>query len=141
MRKLGKAPECVLFTLEGHYPEIPQVGGNPLLRMYRRPKISLMELAEQFRMVAEDPRVKGVVIHLRPLDLPLAKLDVLRGLIDELRQAGKRVIIWSYTYDTGMYYLASSADEISAFTWWYSGTHGVVSTIYLFGGCFGEGWV
>jgi protease-4 len=112
MRKLGKAPEYVLFTLEGHYPELPQVGGNPLLRMYRPPKISLLELADQFRMVAEDPRVKGVVILLRPLDLPLAKLDVLRGMIYELRQAGKRVVTWSYTYDTGMYYLASSANEI-----------------------------
>jgi len=111
-RKLGKAPEYVIFTLEGQYPEIPQIGGNPLLRMYRRPKTSLMELADQFRTVAEDPRVKGVVIHLRPLELPLAKLDVLRGLIGELRQAGKRVITWSYTYDTGMYYLASSANEV-----------------------------
>lgn len=112
-RKIGKGPEVVSFILEGDYPEIPPVGGHPLLRRFRPPKTSLLELGRQMRTVAADPRVKGVILHLRPLTMPLAKIDVLRGLVHELQAAGKRVVTWSYTYDTRMYYLACATDEIT----------------------------
>jgi protease-4 len=39
-------------------------------------------------------------------------LDILRGYIQELQEAGKHVIAWSYRYTLGSYYLASAADEI-----------------------------
>jgi len=112
LRKVSKVPDYVVFTLEGDYPELPQVAGNPFLRWFRPPKLSLIELAEQFKTVAADPRVVGMVLHLRQLSMSFAKIDVLRGLITELRESGKRVVTWSYTYDTGMYYLATAADEI-----------------------------
>lgn len=112
IRRMKKAPEYVVFILEGDYPDIPKGGGNLLIRRFRPPKVSLLELADQFRCIAEDPRVKGVVLHLRPLDMPLTKIEYLRNLIGKLRAAGKRVLTWSYTYDTSMYYLASAADEI-----------------------------
>jgi protease-4 len=41
-----------------------------------------------------------------------ARLDTLRGLIGELREAGKRVVAWSYGYDDDTYYVACAADEI-----------------------------
>jgi protease-4 len=44
--------------------------------------------------------------------MPLAKIDVLRGYIQELQAAGKKVIAWSYHYGLGEYYLACAADEI-----------------------------
>jgi protease-4 len=112
IRKMKKAPDYVVFTLEGDYPALPQVGGNPILRRFRPQKVSLFELEDQIRTIAGDARVKGVVLHLRPLSMPLAKIDVLRGFIATLKTAGKRVVAWSYTYDTPMYYLASAADEI-----------------------------
>ncbi len=111
-RRIGKAPDYVVFTLEGEYSELPQPAGNLIMRQLRPPKISLQELAEQFRIVAGDPRVRGVLLHLRPLAMPLAQLDALRDVIAELRAAGKRVVAWSYTYDTATYYLACAADEI-----------------------------
>ena len=111
-RRLGAPPEYIIFTLEGDYPELPQISVNPLIRQLRPPKISLWELTERFRMIAADPRVKGIVLHIRPLSLTLAKLDVLRDSITNLRESGKRVIAWSYTYDTSLYYLACAADDI-----------------------------
>ncbi len=113
IRKLRQVPDYILYTLEGDYSQIPQVGGNPLLKMFRPPKISLMELNEQICRIAEDTRVKGVVFLLRPLDMPLAKVDELRRLFQKLREAGKTVMTWAYTYDTNMYYLASAADKIT----------------------------
>lgn len=112
-RKFSKAPDFVIFTLEGDYPELPQEGVNPLIRMIRPPKLSLLEITEQIRTVVDDPRVRGVLFHLRPLAMPLAKIDVLRGLIKELQVSGKLVITWSYTYDMARYYLASAADHIT----------------------------
>ena len=112
LRRVGKPPGFILYILEGDYPEVPVVGVNPLLRYFRPPKISLLEISEQIRMIAEDSRVKGVVFHLRPLTMPLAKIDVLRALFMELKSSGKAVVTWSYTYDTVMYYLASAADNI-----------------------------
>jgi protease-4 len=113
LRKMSKAPDYVIFTLEGDYPELPQENINPLIRMFRPPKVSLWELSDQIRTVVGDSRVKGVLFLIRPLAMPLAKIDVLRGLIKELQDSGKEVVTWSYTYDTRMYYLASAADRIT----------------------------
>ena len=85
VRRLRTPPDYVVFTLEGEYPELPQPPDNLILRRLRPPKISLQELAEQFRAIAGDGRISGVVLHLRPLDMPPAQLDSLRDLIHELR--------------------------------------------------------
>jgi protease-4 len=113
VRNVLKAPDFVIFQLEGDYPELPQEGVNPIIRLFRPPKTSLLELSEQIRTVRGDPRIKGVIFYLRPLEMPLAKIDVLRNLIKELKISGKMVLVWSYTYDTTMYYLATAADRIA----------------------------
>lgn len=112
VRRLKKAPQYVIFTLEGVYPELRPPRGSFWQRRLSPPPLSLQELAEQFRTIAGDPRVRGVVLHLRPLQMPFAQLQTLRDLLAELRAAGKRVIAWSHTYDTANYYVASAADEI-----------------------------
>jgi protease-4 len=112
LRRMMPAPDFVVFTLEGPYPQLKQPPRSLLHRAIRPPQLSLQELTEQFRVVARDPRVRGAVLHLRPLQMPLARLDTLRDLIGELRQAGKRVVAWSYSYDDGTYYVASAADEV-----------------------------
>jgi protease-4 len=112
LRRLSRAPDYVTFTLEGEYPELRQPPGNFIMRRLRPPKISLQELAEQFRTIAADARVRGVVLHLRPLDMLPGQLDSLRDLITELRAAGKRVVAWSYTYTSGTYYVACAANDI-----------------------------
>ncbi len=67
-------------------------------------------------MVAEDRRVKGVVLHLRALQLSpssgLAHLQTIRDLVEDLKRAGKRVIAWSTGYDTARYFVASAAQEV-----------------------------
>jgi protease-4 len=111
-RRLGKAPDYVMFTLEGEYPEVWDPPGNFIERRLRPPRLSLQEIAEQFRTIAEDRRVSGVVLHLRQLEMDQARLESLRDLILELRQAGKRVITWSTRYFPGTYFVACAADEI-----------------------------
>jgi protease-4 len=111
-RRLGKAPDYVMFRLEGEYSEVWDPPGNFIQRRIRPPRLSLQDLAEQFRTIAEDPRVSGVILHLRQLEMDQARLESLRDLILELRQAGKRVITWSTRYFPATYFVACAADEI-----------------------------
>jgi len=111
-RRLGKPPDYVIFTLAGEYPECWVSPGNFIQRRLRPPRLSLQELAEQFRTIAADPRVSGVVLHLRPLEMEQARLESLRDLISELRRAGKRVVAWSTRYGLATYFVATAADEI-----------------------------
>ena len=111
-RRLGKPPDYVVFVLEGPYPELPEPRSGFLRRRLFPTRPSLRELSEQLRAVAADPRVRGVVLHLRPLNMPPAQLQTLRDLIGELRSAGKRVVAWSHTYENNSYYVACAADEV-----------------------------
>lgn len=112
IRRLRKPPDYVTFMLSGEYSEYPQPRGNLIMRRVRPPKISLMQLGEQFRLVAGDPRVKGVVLHLRPLEMAPASIESLRDLVKELRDSGKRVVAWATFYAPSNYLVATAADEI-----------------------------
>lgn len=112
LRRLRRPPNYVAFTLEGEYPELPPDPGNFIMRRLRPPALSLQELAERFRQVAGDPRVRGVVLHLRPLQMAPAAIESLRELIAELREAGKRVVAWATFYVPSNYLVACAADEI-----------------------------
>ena len=111
-RRIGTPPEYVAFMLEGPYQELPDPPAGFLQRRLSQPKQSLSELGEQLRRVGGDPRVRGVVLHLRALSMPLSQLQTLRGLIAELRAADKRVVTWAHSYDSAGYYVASAADRI-----------------------------
>jgi protease-4 len=111
-RSLRKPPEFVLFLLEGDLPALPDPPRPRWQRLISRSRSNLKELGEYFDAVARDPRIKGVVLHLRPVPMPMATLQELRELFSKLRASGKRVIAWAPFYTTGTYYLACACDEI-----------------------------
>ncbi|MBW3589425.1 MAG: signal peptide peptidase SppA [Actinobacteria bacterium] len=112
LRRLGKAPECVSFILEEPYPVLSAPKAKGLQRLLQRKQTSLSDLRDRFERVAADRRIKGVVLHLTPTPVPLAHIEMLRGMVRDLRSAGKRVVAWSNSYDTSSYYLACACDEI-----------------------------
>ncbi len=111
-RLLGRAPDYVTFTLEGPYPEMAPPRPPFPKRLLSQKKPSLRVLGRQIRHVAGDRRVKGVVLRLCAVGSAPATLQSLRGLIAELRAAGKRVVVWANQYDMARYYVACAADEI-----------------------------
>lgn len=112
-RRLVRPPEYVVFLVEGPLPDLPPPRRGFLERhLAPAPPLSIWELSRRFEAVAGDPRVKGVVLHLRPLGLSPAKLDSLRGLIRNLRSTGKRVVAWASHYNRAAYYVACAADEV-----------------------------
>ncbi len=111
-RSLGKPPEFVIFILESDLPALPDPPRPLWQRFTSRPRLSLTELGQRFDAIGRDPRIKGVVLHLRPVGMPMATLQDLRELVAKLRKAGKRVVAWAPFYSTGTYYLACACDEI-----------------------------
>src|SRR5258708_6906515 len=111
-RSFGKPPEFVIFVLESDLPTLPDPPRPLWQRFTSRPRLSVTELGERFEAMARDPRIKGVVLHLRPVAMPMATLQDLRELVARLRKAGKRVVAWAPFYTTGTYYLACACDEI-----------------------------
>jgi protease-4 len=111
-RRLSRPPDFVLFTLAGEFSDYTEARGNFIQRRLRPPRPSLQELADRFEQIAADPRVRGVILHLRRMQMPAAQLETLRELIAGLKAAGKRVAAWSTYYNSGDYYAACAADLV-----------------------------
>jgi protease IV len=111
-RSIGKPPEFVLFVLDENLPALPDPPRPLWQRFFGRQRLSVKELAERFEAIGRDGRIKGVVLHLRPVGMPMATLQDLREQVANLRAAGKRVVAWSTSYTTATYYLACACDEI-----------------------------
>ena len=111
-RTLGTPPDYVIFVLEHDLPALPDPPRPLWQRFTSRPRLSVSELGERFDAIGRDPRIKGVILHLRPVGMPMATLQDLRELVAKLRKSGKRVVAWAPFYSTGTYYLACACDEI-----------------------------
>jgi len=111
-RSIGRPPAYVLFLLDEDLPALPDPPRPLGQRFPGKPRLSVRELEDRFEAIGRDTRIKGVVLHLRPAGMTMATLQDLRDLIARLRKAGKRVVAWATSYDTGTYYLACACDEI-----------------------------
>ena len=111
-RRAARSPAWVGFLIETPPPELPAPRGPFWQRFVNRPPVNVRDLRLQFQAVASDPAVRGVVLHLRAMQLPPARVDSLRELIGELRAAGKRVVCWASAYSSATYQVACAADEI-----------------------------
>lgn len=109
---IGKPPEYVLFVLAESLPPLPDPPRPFWQRFLGRQRLSVKELGERFEAIGRDRRIKGVVLHLRPVGMPMATLQDLREQVANLRRAGKRVVAWASSYTTATYYLACACDEI-----------------------------
>ncbi|MDQ6773557.1 MAG: S49 family peptidase [Candidatus Dormibacteraeota bacterium] len=102
----------VAFLLESPLDDLPAPRGPRWRRLLGRPAPSFRDLAAQLRAVAAERRVKGVVLHLRPVSMTAAQADALAGLVREVRASGKRVVCWAGAgYTAATYRLACAADE------------------------------
>ena len=110
--RLGRPPDYVTFLIEENMPALPDPPVPPWQRFFRRQRMSMRELGRRFEAIEKDRRIKGVVLHLRPVPMSLALLQDMRELVARLRKSGKRVIAWAPFYTTGTYYLACACDEI-----------------------------
>ncbi len=112
MKKGMRPPDYVTFTLHGSYPDLRQPPGGFLQQKMRGRVKSLQELENDFQLIAKNRLVKGVILHLGNLALPLSQLQSLTGMINNLQASGKEVITWATNYDNQKYFLATAANRI-----------------------------
>lgn len=74
--------------------------------------LALREVTEKLRFAREDPTVGGVALNLSGLSANYAMLWELRRSLEELKRAGKKVVVYCDNLDLPGYYLASAADRI-----------------------------
>src|SRR3990170_5175236 len=116
------APEFVVVTISGSLPERRELPGG-LLRWFlaRRglvelgpagPQESLEEWRERLRVLAGEPRVRGIVLKVTDLTAGPASVESLRASLTTLHASGKRVVAYAAALDLRTYWLASAADSI-----------------------------
>ena len=112
IRRIGRAPDVVSFTLEGELIELaPPVGGF-FRRRLNPPKPDLQDLAKAIRHVAAAKRIRGIVLRLAGLKMTPSAAQSLRDLVISVREQGIRVSVWSTHYGMLEYFLASACDQI-----------------------------
>ena len=116
------APEFVVLTVSGPLPERREAPAGLLRRLLARrglpelgpaaPQDSLEEWRERLRVLAAEPRVRGVVLKITDLTAGPASVESLRAALAAVRASGKRIVAYAAALDLKAYWLASTADSI-----------------------------
>jgi len=112
LKKGIRPPDYVVFTIEGSYPDLREIPESFLQKKLRGRVKSLQELEYDFQLIAKKPRVKGIILHVGNLSMPLSKIQSLAQMLQDFQTSGKEVITWATGYDTYSYYLATAANRI-----------------------------
>lgn len=106
-------PDYVLIELKGEIPEREAARGFLERRVpFLRKGLTVEALSRHLKVIAGDPDVKGVVLHLGELQAALPKLQNIRAAIQRFQRRGKRVVAYSSVLDLPRYYIGTAADEL-----------------------------
>lgn len=109
-----KIPDGAVLVLElgGEIPETPPLDA---LAQFTATGPALPTLLLQIEKAAADPRIEGVLLHLRSLSIGWARLQELRDAVAKLSETGKPVVAlldMETLNATREVYLASAATQI-----------------------------
>jgi protease-4 len=98
---------------------LPERSGPPRGFIERRlplppDPLSLQQLNERLRRVADADNARGVIFIFRGFSTGLATLQNFRAAVTRLRAAGKEAIVYTPHLDLPHYYAATAADRIIA---------------------------
>jgi protease-4 len=111
-RRRYRKLDYVLLRLPDALPMFSEGRGWLRQRFLGASPLSLWTLEQHFERIANDPRPKGVILRVSGLQMSLADLQTLRGLIARLRSRGKRVVAYAQGYDMATYYVASACSDV-----------------------------
>lgn len=111
-RSAVESGSYVLLDVGGNYAEEAPDG---LAQLFGHQSWSLLDLLLLIRDAGEDPRVTGMVVRVRPLEVGWAKTEEIRAALLGFRRSGKPLHAYIEIELTGgmkEYYLASAAERI-----------------------------
>ncbi|MGH9722366.1 MAG: signal peptide peptidase SppA [Bryobacteraceae bacterium] len=101
----------LMLQLEGEIPERAPVE-FPLPIFEQQASSTVHDIWDILRKAAADSRIKAVVIQPRDLAVGWAKLQEIRGELEQFRKSGKPLVAYLKTPGMREYYLATAADSI-----------------------------
>ena len=114
-RMRGARIDYVVLPISGTLPERSGPPRNFIQRQLPLPPepLSMQELNDRLRRIAEAENVRGAVFLLQEMTAPgLATLQNLRRSIERLHENGKEAIVYTPYLDLAHYYVATAADAI-----------------------------
>jgi len=112
LRQTRRAPHYVHMVISGPLPDLSAPKVSWWKAFFTRRPLSLQELTARAERIAMHKSVRGVVLHLRALDLPPARVQALQSIVRGLRHSGKQVIVWASSYRRAAYQVALCADKV-----------------------------
>lgn len=97
------------LTLEGAYPERPHIA--PGLLASEQP-VQLRDLVATLESVAARDDLAGLVIRLKSPALSSTQIEELAGAMQEIRDAGKPIHVFSENYAPPEILIAANADDV-----------------------------
>ena len=107
--------DYVVMPLSGRFPERdapPLSFIQRQLPLSNSPALSIEKLMRRFKAIEEAENVSGVLLILQGVGGGLGSLQSIRQGIERLKEAGKRIVVYTTALGTGHYFLATAANEI-----------------------------
>jgi protease IV len=123
----------LILRLEGEIPERPPIE-FPIPFFEQQTPSTVKDVWELLHKAAVDSRIKAVVIEPRGVSAGWAKLDEIRGDLEQFRKSGKPLIAYLKGPGTKEYYLATAADRIYMGPEEYLDVKGLRATMMFFRG-------
>jgi len=123
----------LILRLEGEIPERPPIE-FPIPFFEQQTPSTVKDVWELLRKAAVDSRIKAVVIEPRGVSAGWAKLDEIRGDLEQFRKSGKPLVAFLKGPGTKEYYLATAADRIYMGPEEYLDVKGLRATMMFFRG-------
>jgi protease-4 len=130
-----RAPDYVLIELKGSFPE-RKPPPRPFWQRFLpfgESSMSIEELNETLELIANTPKVRGVILRIGPISAPLARVQNIRAAIKRFRDRGKRVVAYTTGLDNHRYLVACAAEEILSVEAASYGVSGVGGAMPFFG--------
>ena len=106
-RLVGVFDRVPLLRIHTDYPYEPRAS------FFSEPQESYLHLLRRLREASQDRSVRGVVVHLDRSPFSWGQVEELRGMIADLREAGRSVVVYlDEAASNRDFYLATAADSI-----------------------------
>src|SRR5579862_3908273 len=105
------AGSTLMLQLDGEMPERAPVE-LPIPFLQQRESMTVENVWSILRVAAADSRIKAIVLEPRNLSMGWAKLQEVRGDLEQFKKSGKLVYAYLKTPGTREYYLATAANRV-----------------------------
>jgi protease-4 len=90
----------------------PIIEAPPAFSLFSDPGLTLQSVLQRIADARQDQEVRAVLLTIGQTDFNLSQAQEIRSALVALRNAGKRVFVYSDSYDTAGFVMASGATDV-----------------------------